>query len=304
MDAIVTDLPYGVRSAAAGPPGATPEAMLDALLVLAARAETERARRRLAAARRTPRRRRRRSVRGRCDVRGAGRRDVRFVRVRGGATRRRNARVRRPESAVRLDTSRRFPRGTRRPEPKSSMRRRATRPRGRRRGGARGARRRPRHALRAAPEREPRARRGERRPGHLARRLDGDVAATRRLLSFGRMAKKKKADGEEEPKSEEEENTSKNDVYERRTSESARSMSRVLHVREPAGARNTPLTCAAMYGRNAVVALLLDLGADADGDHGVAPNEKRVGARRRTARRSAAPPKPSPRFCVAAETRS
>ena len=39
----------------------------------------------------------------------------------------------------------------------------------------------------------------------------------------------------------------------------------ILNAREPAGARNTPLTCAAMYGRGAVVDALLDLGADVDG---------------------------------------
>ena len=96
----------------------------------------------------------------------------------------------------------------------------------------------------------------------------GDVAATRRLLSFGPEVR---ADGEEEPKSE----------------ESAR-VSRVLHAREPAGARNTPLMCAAMYGRNAVVALLLDLGADADGDRGVAPDARRRSATHRAAERGAA----------------
>ena len=286
VDAIVTDLPYGVRSAAAGPPGATPEAMLDALLVLARRALRPSGRV---------------AVWLRRAVRREGGEDEAFVE---GAMS--EARVAATCASFGFEVERRAAE-TRASGVQRALyvlirlddfrAERAVPSRHRRCAAAR----RDREAADAAAH-EARAaalvmhcvlRRNENH-GRVAASggqdiwraaWTGDVAATRRLLSFGRMAKKKKADGEEEPKSEEEENTSKNDVYERRTSESARSMSRVLHVREPAGARNTPLTCAAMYGRNAVVALLLDLGADADGDHGVAPNEK---ARRRSATHRAA----------------
>jgi ankyrin repeat protein len=293
VDAIVTDLPYGVRSAAAGVgdgPGqdATPASMLDALLVLA---------------RRSLRPSGRVAVWLRRAVRGEGGEDEAFVEgamseARVAATcasfgfevERRAAETRASgvQRALYVLTRNDF-RAERavpsRDASRDNMRRAA-------------AARRDREATDAAAH-EARAaalvmhcmlRRNENH-GRVAASggqdiwraaWTGDVAATRRLLSFSCSPK---ADGEEEGKSEE--SRSKNAFQ-----TSARA-SRVLHAREPAGARNTPLTCAAMYGRNKVVALLLDLGADADGDHGddgkkVPPDARRRSATHRAAERGAA----------------
>jgi len=294
VDAIVTDLPYGVRSAAAGVgdgPGqdATPASMLDALLVLARRSLRPSGRVAVWL---------RRAVEG-----GEGGEDEAFVE--GAMSEARVAatcasfgfEVERRAAETRASGVQRalyvLTRNDFRAEIPS---RDASRDDTRRAAAAR----RDREATDAAAH-EARAaalvmhcmlRRNENH-GRVAASggqdiwraaWTGDVAATRRLLSFSRSPK---ADGEEEGKSEEE---GKN--KESRSLESAR-VSRVLHAREPAGARNTPLTCAAMYGRNKVVALLLDLGADADGDHGdsdkkVAPDARRRSATHRAAERGAA----------------
>ena len=78
----------------------------------------------------------------------------------------------------------------------------------------------------------------------------GDVASARRTLFFSFASEDAKDADRDEDEDE--------DVP-------SRFREKILNAREPAGARNTPLTCAAMYGRGAVVDALLDLGADVDG---------------------------------------
>ena len=115
----------------------------------------------------------------------------------------------------------------------------------------------------------------------------GDVATTRRLLSpsFVRRDEEERGRGRERDAfGSRDEKPTDEKLFAERVVRDAPARTAV-NAREPAGARNTPLMCAAMYGRGAVVDALLALGAEVDGVSG--GSEKR-NARRRTATHRAA----------------
>jgi tRNA1(Val) A37 N6-methylase TrmN6 len=200
VDAIVTDLPYGVRSAAAGRRAtgdgfgkeeeATPASMLDALLVLARRALKKNGRVAVWLRRVVPEETASTNTNTNTNTNqrgGVGGMSEEVVaatcasfgfRVERRAAETRKSGVQRALYVLTRDDFRETYEETTKKRRRNRRRKcraptRAKRTRRRRRGGARSARRRARHALPAAPERKPRARRGERWPGYLARRLDG-----------------------------------------------------------------------------------------------------------------------------------
>ena len=118
----------------------------------------------------------------------------------------------------------------------------------------------------------------------------GDVAATRRLLSPFSGAREGAREGEDASF------VRSRDAARDGTHATARGvvrgdepiLRRVVNAREPAGARNTPLMCAAMYGRGAAVDALLALGAEVEARGGGGSTARRRTATHRAAERGAA----------------
>ncbi len=322
VDAIVTDLPYGVRSAAAGrwPTGdgfgkeeeATPASMLDALLVLARRALKKNGRVAVWLRRVVPEEtaltntntntNRRGGVGGMSEEVVAATCASFGFRVERRAAETRKSGVQRALYVLTRDDFRETYEETDEEIDERAARRLARSERDAADAAA--------HEARAAAlVMHCRLRRNENH-GRVAASggqdiwraaWTGDVASARRLLSFASSdaddadrdededVASRFLDGEKKTETETETETENETVLRLRSGPGSGSGSRsalVLNAREPAGARNTPLTCAAMYGRGAVVDALLDLGAEVEKNGSVDVGVS--DARRRTATHRAA----------------